>query len=115
MRGHVLNYTCELWRHGIKERSFTLPASATSYKFTNLMPYTNYTMRMGALARVGPGEWYEKRIRTLESAPSLPPASLTGYLKNQSQVFLSWRTTDAPNGVITKYEVFALVSRLTLH
>ena len=53
----------------VTERSFTLPASATSYKFTNLMPYTNYTMRMGALAReaVGP----RRMVREADSHPGV--------------------------------------------
>ncbi|KAI0241481.1 hypothetical protein LSAT2_025772 [Lamellibrachia satsuma] len=111
IRGRVLNYTLELWMDGVEERlkAFTLPATTTSYKFADLKPYSNYTIKMAALAHIG-SQTYEKQISTPESKPGKPPASLNASMTNNHQVILRWRKSPAPNGVITKYEVFAMVN-----
>ncbi|KAI0230774.1 hypothetical protein LSAT2_018872 [Lamellibrachia satsuma] len=108
-RGRAVSYMLELWKEdseGMVEE-LTLPASISSYTLTNLHPYTNYTIKMAAMAHISHGEFSVRRVSTLESTPDDPPVGLSGIMVTDHQVALSWSSPHTPNGVIKKYEVIA--------
>ena len=64
-----LLYNCDHCTIGMLEE-FELSATVDSYTISNLHPYTNYTIKMAAVAQVGHGEFSVKKVDTLESSKS---------------------------------------------
>ena len=73
---------------------------------SGLLPYRNYSYRIRAINKAGSTRSAWAVVRTREGAPSgfyLP----TIYVLNATAVKASWKKPREPNGIITKYELWA--------
>ncbi|XP_029902377.1 neogenin 1a isoform X3 [Myripristis murdjan] len=79
-----------------------------SYTMTGLKKYTEYSFRVVAYNKHGPGVSTEDvTVRTLSDVPSAPPQNLTLEVQNSKSIMVRWQPPPpgAQNGDITGYKI----------
>ncbi|XP_048863793.1 LOW QUALITY PROTEIN: phosphatidylinositol phosphatase PTPRQ-like [Brienomyrus brachyistius] len=74
-----------------------------SITFGSLRPFTSYNVLVGAVNRRGVGPYLELLLHTDEAAPASPPWDLRVLNHTADSVWLSWRPSPEPNGVVLFY------------
>ncbi|OPJ70010.1 neogenin isoform B [Patagioenas fasciata monilis] len=86
-----------------------------SYTITGLKKYTEYSFRVVAYNKHGPGvSTQDVVVRTLSDVPSAPPQNLTLEVRNSKSIMLHWQPPPAGthSGHITGYKIrYRKVSR----
>ncbi|XP_029991434.1 phosphatidylinositol phosphatase PTPRQ [Sphaeramia orbicularis] len=83
------------------------------YTFTDLNPYTKYTVtvRAKAAGEVGPAAW--ETVVTPAEAPSAVQA-LQAVAEDSVSIRVSWKSPAQPNGLITQYRLLVLADDVLL-
>ncbi|KAM4676110.1 neogenin isoform 3-T3 [Discoglossus pictus] len=79
-----------------------------SYTVNGLKKYTDYTFRVVAYNKHGPGvSTHDVNVRTLSDVPSAAPQNLTLEVRSSQSILVQWQPPPqgAQNGVITGYKV----------
>ncbi|KFM66966.1 Phosphotidylinositol phosphatase PTPRQ, partial [Stegodyphus mimosarum] len=102
--GDILNYTVE-WtnvENGNIDRS---NASESPYHIKQLVPYSNYSVRVQAVTKAGPGNWSEiKTFRTAEGVPLSPPKPEIVNVTD-STIIIKWSEPLPSRGPVLDYTV----------
>ncbi|KAM6979590.1 neogenin 1a [Aplochiton taeniatus] len=79
-----------------------------SYTMTGLKKHTEYSLRVVAYNKHGPGvSTDDVAVRTLSDVPSAPPQNLTLEVQNSKSIMVRWQPppTGAQNGEIISYKI----------
>lgn len=82
--------------------NITIPTASTTQRFTNLQPFTNYTVSVQACTVIGCTSVGPRTVQTLESIPFLIASPVPSPLSPTS-VSIIWSPPAVPNGVIIRY------------
>lgn len=82
--------------------NITIPTSSLSQQFTNLQPFTNYTVLVQACTVIGCTSVGPSIVQTLESIPFLIASPIPTPVSPTS-VLVTWSPPAVPNGVIIRY------------
>ncbi|XP_046851042.1 uncharacterized protein LOC124444464 [Xenia sp. Carnegie-2017] len=84
-----------------------VPFTKTSYTFTGLKPYVQYTIEISAATKVGYGPGANITQRTRESVPNGPPTKFQIYQVDVTNITASWLPPDPAlrNGRIINYKL----------
>ncbi|XP_071837285.1 receptor-type tyrosine-protein phosphatase S-like isoform X2 [Apostichopus japonicus] len=79
--------------------------SSRTKSFTNLIPYTTYTLQVRARTKTGFGPYSDPITNTTDE--DIPPAPDTpeSVSSNTSTIQISWRAPNPPHGVILGYNI----------
>ncbi|KAM3877112.1 neogenin 1a [Diretmus argenteus] len=85
-----------------------LDIGSLSYTMTGMKRYTEYSFRVVAYNKHGPGvSTADVSVRTLSDVPSAPPQNLTLEVQNSKSIMVRWQPPPlgAQNGEITGYKI----------
>ncbi|KTG32345.1 hypothetical protein cypCar_00026290, partial [Cyprinus carpio] len=85
-----------------------LEVNTLSYSMTGLKKFTEYSFRVVAYNKHGPGVSTEDiSVRTYSDVPSAPPQNMTVEVLNSKSIMVRWQPppADAQNGEITGYKI----------
>jgi hypothetical protein len=102
------HYKLRVYEHQFNLSIILVNTTESSYLFTGLEEYVNYTCEIASVNRVGLGQYSAAYVfLTQQAAPSSPPENLTGVALSSTLISLQWALPIAIdiNGVITKYVV----------
>ncbi|XP_023666780.2 phosphatidylinositol phosphatase PTPRQ-like isoform X2 [Paramormyrops kingsleyae] len=98
--GLITEYIVELQGPDGTNRTISHNRSLT---FGSLRPFTSYNVLVAAVNRRGVGPYLELLLHTDEAAPASPPWDLHVLNHTADSVWLSWRPSPEPNGVVLFY------------
>ncbi|XP_077120264.1 neogenin isoform X9 [Ranitomeya variabilis] len=105
--GEIQNYKLYyMEKGGGNEQDFDI--SGLSYTVNNLKKYTEYTFRVVAINKHGPGvSTHDVIARTLSDVPSAAPQNLTLEVRSSQSIFAQWQPPPAgtQNGPIVGYKL----------
>ncbi|XP_073435559.1 neogenin isoform X11 [Dendrobates tinctorius] len=105
--GEIQNYKLYyMEKGGGNEQDFDI--SGLSYTVNNLKKYTEYTFRVVAINKHGPGvSTHDVIVRTLSDVPSAAPQNLTLEVRSSQSIFVQWQPPPAgtQNGPIVGYKL----------
>ncbi|XP_069621732.1 neogenin isoform X3 [Ranitomeya imitator] len=105
--GEIQNYKLYyMEKGGGNEQDFDI--SGLSYTVNNLKKYTEYTFRVVAINKHGPGvSTHDVIARTLSDVPSAAPQNLTLEVRSSQSIFVQWQPPPAgtQNGPIVGYKL----------
>ncbi|KAM4527368.1 netrin receptor DCC isoform 2-T2 [Odontesthes bonariensis] len=105
--GPILGYRL-LWTESPSGKEQSVEVSGLNYKMDGLNKFTEYTVRVLAINRYGPGTAPETiSVTTLSDVPSAPPQNITLEVVLSRSIKVSWQPPprSAQNGVITAYKI----------
>ncbi|KAI1889408.1 hypothetical protein AGOR_G00162570 [Albula goreensis] len=105
--GDILTYRLYYLEQGLGNEQ-DLGVSGLSYTLTGLKKFTNYSLRMVAHNKHGPGvSTQDIHVRTLSDVPSAPPQNLTLEVQNSQSIMVHWLPppTGTLNGELIGYRV----------
>ncbi|XP_072041030.1 phosphatidylinositol phosphatase PTPRQ-like [Amphiura filiformis] len=103
--GIITNYTYLLTNSRTADQTGTIVE--TSYNFTDLTPYVNYTFTVAASTIVGMGPYSDDVVGMTKEDKPPPPTDLgvlDKYTTNTS-ITVTWNEPDPPHGIIDRYLV----------
>ncbi|XP_072041031.1 receptor-type tyrosine-protein phosphatase T-like [Amphiura filiformis] len=103
--GIINNYTYRLTNSRTAEQTGT--TVETSYNFTDLIPYVNYTFTVAASTIVGMGPYSDDVVGMTKEDKPPPPINLLvldKYTTNTS-ITVTWNEPEPPYGIIDRYLV----------
>uniref|UniRef100_A0A671V2J7 DCC netrin 1 receptor n=1 Tax=Sparus aurata TaxID=8175 RepID=A0A671V2J7_SPAAU len=105
--GPILGYKL-LWTESPSGKEQSVEVNAGSYKMDGLNKFTEYTVRVLAINRYGPGTASETaRVTTQSDIPSASPQNITIEVVLSRSIKVSWQPPprSAQNGIITAYKI----------
>ncbi|KAM6985917.1 netrin receptor DCC [Aplochiton taeniatus] len=105
--GPLLGYRL-LWIEAASGKEQTVEVNGQSYKMEGLNKFTEYTIRVLALNRYGPGVASETlSITTFSDVPSAPPQNISLEVVLSKSIKVSWQPPppNTQNGFITGYKI----------
>ncbi|XP_072228705.1 netrin receptor DCC isoform X2 [Leuresthes tenuis] len=105
--GPILGYRL-LWTESPSGKEQSVEVSGLNYKMDGLNKFTEYTVRVLAINRYGPGAASETMsVTTLSDMPNAPPQNITLEVVLSRSIKVSWQPPprSAQNGVITAYKI----------
>uniref|UniRef100_A0A3B5LAS6 DCC netrin 1 receptor n=1 Tax=Xiphophorus couchianus TaxID=32473 RepID=A0A3B5LAS6_9TELE len=105
--GPVLGYRL-LWTESPSGKEQSVEVSGINYKMDGLNKFTEYTVRVLAVNRYGPGTASETvTVTTHSDVPSAPPQNITLEVVLSRSIKVSWQPPprSAQNGIITAYKI----------
>ncbi|XP_060916621.1 netrin receptor DCC [Labrus mixtus] len=105
--GPVLGYRL-LWTESPSGKEQSVEVSGLNYKMDGLNKFTEYTVRVLAINRYGPGTASEiVSITTQSDVPSAPPQNITLEVVLSRSIKVSWQPPppSSQNGLITAYKI----------
>lgn len=105
--GPLLGYRL-LWTETPSGKEQSVEVNGQSYTMEGLNKFTEYTVRVMALNRYGPGVATETlRITTLSDVPSAPPQNISLEVVLSRSIKVSWQAPppNTQNGFITGYKI----------
>uniref|UniRef100_A0A8C8F4N8 Neogenin n=1 Tax=Oncorhynchus tshawytscha TaxID=74940 RepID=A0A8C8F4N8_ONCTS len=109
--GDVLTYKVYFMEKGLdleQVRPSVMDAGALSYTLMGLKKFTEYSIRVVAFNKHGPGvSTGDITVTTLSDVPSAPPQNLTVEVHNSKSIMVRWQPPPpgAQNGEITGYKI----------
>ncbi|KAG7210321.1 hypothetical protein KM043_011860 [Ampulex compressa] len=84
-----------------------LDTIGTTHELVNLMPYTEYSIRVQAANENGPGAFSRDiMIRTHSAPPTQPPHNVTLEAASSTSIIIRWEPPlEGQNGIITGYKI----------
>ncbi|XP_060703170.1 receptor-type tyrosine-protein phosphatase U-like [Hemiscyllium ocellatum] len=83
----------------------TVPQNVSSFIIRRLLPYTDIYVKVTVVNLIGRRESEELKFQTDEDVPGRISAELISSLSTEDMITLKWKEPQAPNGIITRYEV----------
>uniref|UniRef100_A0A8B9ND40 Neogenin n=1 Tax=Accipiter nisus TaxID=211598 RepID=A0A8B9ND40_9AVES len=112
--GEIQNYKLYYMEKG-QDTEQDVDVGGLSYTINGLKKYTEYSFRVVAYNKHGPGvSTQDVVVRTLSDVPSAPPQNLTLEVRNSKSIMLHWQPPPAGthSGQITGYKIrYRKVSR----
>ncbi|XP_010004196.1 PREDICTED: neogenin isoform X1 [Chaetura pelagica] len=112
--GEIQNYKLYYMEKG-QDTEQDVDVGGLSYTISGLKKYTEYSFRVVAYNKHGPGvSTQDVVVRTLSDVPSAPPQNLTLEVRNSKSIMLHWQPPPAGthSGQITGYKIrYRKVSR----
>eukprot|EP00075_Anas_platyrhynchos_P032123 XP_027321376.1 neogenin isoform X4 [Anas platyrhynchos] len=112
--GEIQNYKLYYMEKG-QDSEQDVDVAGLSYTINGLKKYTEYSFRVVAYNKHGPGvSTQDVVVRTLSDVPSAPPQNLTLEVRNSKSIMLHWQPPPAGthSGQITGYKIrYRKVSR----
>ncbi|NXF70652.1 NEO1 protein, partial [Sclerurus mexicanus] len=112
--GDIQNYKLYYMEKG-QDTEQDVDVAGLSHTVTGLKKFTEYTFRVVAYNKHGPGvSTHDVVARTLSDVPSAPPQNLTLEVRNSKSILLQWQPPPAGthSGQITGYKIrYRKVSR----
>ncbi|XP_050165012.1 neogenin isoform X2 [Myiozetetes cayanensis] len=112
--GDIQNYKLYYMEKG-QDTEQDVDVAGLSHTVTGLKKFTEYTFRVVAYNKHGPGvSTHDVVVRTLSDVPSAPPQNLTLEVRNSKSILLQWQPPPAGthSGQITGYKIrYRKVSR----
>ncbi|XP_053933992.1 neogenin isoform X9 [Cuculus canorus] len=112
--GEIQNYKLYYMEKG-QDTEQDVDVAGLSYTINGLKKYTEYSFRVVAYNKHGPGvSTQDVVVRTLSDVPSAPPQNLTLEVRNSKSIMLHWQPPPAEtqSGQITGYKIrYRKVSR----
>uniref|UniRef100_A0A8D2KUW4 Neogenin n=1 Tax=Varanus komodoensis TaxID=61221 RepID=A0A8D2KUW4_VARKO len=105
--GEIQNYKLYYMEKGT-ENEQDVEVGGLSYTVPGLKKYTEYSFRVVAYNKHGPGvSTQDVVVRTLSDVPSAPPQNLTLEVQNSKSIAMHWQPPPAGthNGKITGYKI----------
>ncbi|XP_045069819.1 netrin receptor DCC-like [Coregonus clupeaformis] len=105
--GPLLGYRL-LWTETPSGKEQSVEVNGQSYKMEGLKKFTEYSLRVLALNRYGPGVTTEDRsVTTLSDVPSAPPQNISLEVVLSRSIKVSWQPPppNSQNGFITGYKL----------
>uniref|UniRef100_A0A8C1DD63 Neogenin 1a n=1 Tax=Cyprinus carpio carpio TaxID=630221 RepID=A0A8C1DD63_CYPCA len=105
--GEIQNYKIYYMEKGMDSEQ-DLDVNTLSYTMTGLKKFTEYSFRVVAYNKHGPGVSTEDiSVRTYSDVPSAPPQNTTFEVLNSKSIMVRWQPppADAQNGEITGYKI----------
>uniref|UniRef100_A0A3Q2EBP6 DCC netrin 1 receptor n=1 Tax=Cyprinodon variegatus TaxID=28743 RepID=A0A3Q2EBP6_CYPVA len=105
--GPILGYRL-LWTESPSGKEQSVEVSGLNYKMDGLNKFTEYTVRVLAINRYGPGTASETvRVTTHSDAPSAPPQNISLEVVLSRSIKVSWQPPprSSQNGIITAYKI----------
>ncbi|XP_051503856.1 neogenin-like isoform X11 [Myxocyprinus asiaticus] len=105
--GEIQNYKIYYMEKGLGNEQ-DIDVKTLSYTMTGLKKFTEYSFRVVAYNKHGPGVSTEDvSIRTYSDVPSAPPQNLTVEVLNSKSIMVRWQPppADAQNGEISGYKI----------
>uniref|UniRef100_A0A4W6F5W9 DCC netrin 1 receptor n=1 Tax=Lates calcarifer TaxID=8187 RepID=A0A4W6F5W9_LATCA len=105
--GPVLGYRL-LWTESPSGKEQSVEVNGLNYKMEGLNKFTEYTVRVLAINRYGPGTASETvSVTTQSDVPSAPPQNITLEVVLSRSIKVSWQppVRSAQNGIITAYKI----------
>ncbi|XP_017158714.1 netrin receptor DCC, partial [Poecilia reticulata] len=105
--GPVLGYRL-LWTESPSGKEQSVEVSGVNYKMDGLNKFTEYTVRVLAVNRYGPGTASETvTVTTHSDVPGAPPQNITLEVVLSRSIKVSWQPPprSAQNGIITAYKI----------
>uniref|UniRef100_A0AAZ3PKQ5 Neogenin n=1 Tax=Oncorhynchus tshawytscha TaxID=74940 RepID=A0AAZ3PKQ5_ONCTS len=105
--GDVLTYKVYFMEKGL-DLEQDIDAGALSYTLMGLKKFTEYSIRVVAFNKHGPGvSTGDITVTTLSDVPSAPPQNLTVEVHNSKSIMVRWQPPPpgAQNGEITGYKI----------
>ncbi|KAM8743669.1 netrin receptor DCC isoform 1-T1 [Acanthopagrus schlegelii] len=105
--GPILGYRL-LWTESPSGKEQSVEVNAGNYKMDGLNTFTEYTVRVFAINRYGPGTASETaRVTTQSDIPSAAPQNITIDVVLSRSIKVSWQPPprSAQNGIITAYKI----------
>ncbi|XP_027579416.2 neogenin isoform X6 [Pipra filicauda] len=112
--GDIQNYKLYYMEKG-QDTEQDVDVAGLSHTVTGLKKFTEYSFRVVAYNKHGPGvSTHDVVVRTLSDVPSAPPQNLTLEVRNSKSILLQWQPppTGTHSGQITGYKIrYRKVSR----
>ncbi|CAM4531933.1 unnamed protein product [Leuciscus chuanchicus] len=105
--GEILHYKIYHMEKGMDTEQ-DLDVNTLSYTMTGLKKFTEYSFRVVAYNKHGPGVSTEDiSVRTYSDVPSAPPQNMTVEVLNSKSIMIRWQPppADAQNGEIIGYKI----------
>ncbi|XP_011334024.1 neogenin isoform X6 [Ooceraea biroi] len=85
----------------------TRETTSTTYELVDLVPYTEYSIRVQAVNENGPGAFSKDiAIRTHSAQPTQPPHNVTLEAASSTSIIIRWEPPlEGQNGIITGYRI----------
>ncbi|XP_036150274.1 neogenin isoform X4 [Monomorium pharaonis] len=85
----------------------TRETTSTTYELVDLVPYTEYSIRVQAVNENGPGAFSKDiMIRTHSAQPTQPPHNVTLEAASSTSIIIRWEPPlEGQNGIITGYRI----------
>ncbi|KAH0951900.1 hypothetical protein HN011_002148 [Eciton burchellii] len=89
------------------DEEVTRETTSTTYELVDLVPYTEYSIRVQAVNENGPGAFSKDIvIRTHSAQPTQPPHNVTLEAASSTSIIVRWEPPlEGQNGIITGYRI----------
>ncbi|XP_061554467.1 netrin receptor DCC [Phycodurus eques] len=97
-----------LWTESLSSKEQSVDVNGLNYKMEGLNKFTQYTVRVLAINRFGPGTALHNIVVTTRSdVPSAPPQNITLEVVLSRSIKVSWQPPprSAQNGIISAYKI----------
>ncbi|XP_043678151.1 neogenin isoform X6 [Vespula pensylvanica] len=105
INGRISKYIVTYTEGDVEER--TRETTSTTYELVDLVPYTEYSIRVQAVNENGPGAYTrDVLVRTHSAQPTQPPHNVTLEAASSTSIIVRWEPPlDGQNGIITGYKI----------
>ncbi|KAK2579403.1 hypothetical protein KPH14_003264 [Odynerus spinipes] len=105
VNGRISKYIITYTEGDSEER--TRQTTSTTYELVDLVPYTEYSIRVQAVNENGPGVFSRDIVvQTYSAQPTQSPYNVTLEAANSTSIIIRWEPPlDGQNGIITGYKI----------